>query len=121
MSSPSSSAASRAKQGTTTPTDRRLIRLTISRELQFKLEVVAHERGMSPASLARWLVADFVAREFDRIQLRVLRDERFRRQEAEFERKAKRASGVSRALQADLDRPAVAAPPPPPHADDVPF
>jgi len=105
----------------TTPTDRRLIRLTIPRELQFKLEVVAHERGMSPAALARWLVADFVAREFDRIQLRVLRDERFRRQQAEFERKAKRASGVSRALQAGLDRPALSAPPPPPPADDVPF
>jgi hypothetical protein len=105
----------------TTPTDRRLIRLTIPRELHFKLELVAHERGMRPAALARWLVADFVACEFERIQLRVRRDERFGRQQAEFERKAKRAAGVSRALQAGLDRPALAAPPPPPLADGVPF
>jgi hypothetical protein len=105
----------------TTPTDRHLIRLTIPRELHFKLELVAHERGMRPAALARWLVADFVAREFERIQLRARRDERFGRQQAEFERKAKRAASVSRALQAGLDRAARAAPPPPPLADGVPF
>jgi hypothetical protein len=109
----------------TTPTDRRLIRLTIPRELQFKLEVVAHERGMTPATLARWLVTDFVAREFERIQVRLRRDERYRRQEAEYARKAKRASVSVAAVQAGLDRPALAAPPPPPPppppADDVPF